>query len=333
MLRLFSLISCFCWSCSLLAQYPPAANVPGTSALAADSEQFVNWAQTCTINRGWQDISDPSLGLVDFGTEAAGIGPAGSNGVVSLGDGGSAILTFDPPIVDGPGWDFAVFENGFEFGQDQVYLELAFVEVSSDGTHFFRFPAHSLTDTSQQVDAFGGLLAQELNNLAGKYRALFGTPFDLAEMANQPLLDLQQITHVRLIDVVGSLDPAYASLDTAGRKINDPFPTPFETGGFDLDAIGVIHQQMPTSLHSIQSTNWQLFPNPLPQGNGLTVHSSSNGPSLEVQIVDSWGRSWGQQTVEPGVSSLSTQQLPSGWYVLHFQSNGRSLFHRKIHIQ
>ena len=30
-----------------------------------------------------------------------------------VGDGGSAILTFDTPIANGPGFDFAVFENGF----------------------------------------------------------------------------------------------------------------------------------------------------------------------------------------------------------------------------
>ena len=46
----------------------------------------------------------------------------------------------------------------------------------------------------------------------------------------------------------------YASYDSQGNIINDPFPTPFETGGFDLDAIGVIHSfvgiQESTSTHS-----------------------------------------------------------------------------------
>jgi hypothetical protein len=37
----------------------------------------------------------------------------------------------------------------------------------------------------------------------------------------------------------------YASCDSQGHQINDPWPTPFPTGGFDLDAVGVIHQKQP----------------------------------------------------------------------------------------
>ncbi|MEZ4549679.1 MAG: hypothetical protein R2874_04140 [Desulfobacterales bacterium] len=60
-------------------------------------------------------------------------GPAvGSSFDVVLGRGGSIILTFDPPVENGEGWDFAVFENSF----NDFNLELAFVEVSSNGTDF-----------------------------------------------------------------------------------------------------------------------------------------------------------------------------------------------------
>jgi hypothetical protein len=52
-----------------------------------------------------------------------------------------------------PGYDFAIFENGFPFGSGSFYLELAFVEVSSDGKHFVRFNAISNTDTTQQIDS------------------------------------------------------------------------------------------------------------------------------------------------------------------------------------
>ena len=45
---------------------------------------------------------------------------------VSLGDGGYAVVTFDKPITNGPGYDFAVFENGL----NDSFLELAFVVVS-----------------------------------------------------------------------------------------------------------------------------------------------------------------------------------------------------------
>ena len=36
---------------------------------------------------------------------------APGNGIVSLGDGGEAILSFERFIENGPGWDFAIFEN------------------------------------------------------------------------------------------------------------------------------------------------------------------------------------------------------------------------------
>ena len=58
-----------------------------------------------------------------------------------------ATVTFASPIYNGEGPDFAVFENGFDIDDEYDptgvlhFLELAFVEVSSDGENFFRFPA------------------------------------------------------------------------------------------------------------------------------------------------------------------------------------------------
>ena len=69
--------------------------------------------------------------------------------------------------------------------------------------------------------------ATEIYNLAGKYRAQFGTPFDLEELTGITGLDVNNVTHVKIIDVVGSLNESYASYDSQGNIINDPFPTPF----------------------------------------------------------------------------------------------------------
>src|SRR5262249_31074103 len=132
----------------------------------------------------------------------------------------------------------AVFENGFADG----FLELAFVEVSTNGADFARFPAVSLTPTATQIGSFGTLDATNLNNLAGKYRAGFGTPFDLSVVAGlSPAVDVAAIHFVRIIDVVGSINPALATHDSLGNAINDPYPTAFASGGFDLDAVGAIH--------------------------------------------------------------------------------------------
>ena len=87
------------------------------------------------------------------------------------------------------------------------------MEVSSDGVNYFRFPATSYTDTTVQTGSFGSTDATKINNLAGKYRALYGTPFDLEELKNENGLDVNNITHIKIIDVVGSIQNQYASRD------------------------------------------------------------------------------------------------------------------------
>lgn len=237
--------------CGTLAAGPfaPPADVAGSDAVAADHMGFVQWATGGTLVRGRTDITSATSLVASFGTIADAIGPADAESsnffsVVSLGDGGSATMVFLKPIQDIPGADFAVFENGF---QDD-FLELAHVEVSSNGIDFFRFPSVSLTQTSLQVGAFGALDATELHNLAGKYRGGFGVPFDLGEMKGlHPELDTQRITHVRVVDVVGSVNPAFGTRDSLGNLINDPFKTNFSTGGFDLDSVGAF-SELPSSF-------------------------------------------------------------------------------------
>lgn len=202
----------------------------------SDSSVFISWASACTVTRGPQDASNAAAGTASAGDASNAAGKADLL-TVSLGDGGSAICTFASPIVNGNGPDFAVFENSI----NDSFLELAFVEVSSDGVAFTRFKSHSLTDTTLQVDAFGSVDATKIDNLAGKYRGGYGTPFDLQQLAGTPGLDINRITHVRVTDVVGSIQDAYASRDGYNNKVNDPWPTPFPSSGFDLDAIGVIH--------------------------------------------------------------------------------------------
>ena len=225
--------------------YAPAAGQANSTAISAGSTSFHGWATgVVDLTRGPQDISDPESDVASFGVAESALGKSDATtdaplSVVSLGDGGSITLSFTAPITNGTGADFAVFENGFA----DNFLELAFVEVSSDGNNFFRFPSHSLTQTTTQVGTFGTLDPTNIDGLAGKYRAGFGTPFDLAQLAFvSPLLDVNAITMVRIVDVVGSIDPAYGTKDSDGHMINDPWPTGFPSSGFDLDAVGVLNQ-------------------------------------------------------------------------------------------
>lgn len=238
------------------AQFEPAAGTPGSSAIHKDSSIFINWAKKCVSERGYMDISNTSLGLTSAGFDANVTGVADGFTCVSLGDGGSAICEFNYSIKDEAGYDFAVFENSFV----DYFLELAFVEASSDGIHYFRFPSQSLTDTSSQVQTFDSLRCTQLHNLAGKYIANYGTPFDVADLPDTVILDKQNIRYIRVVDVVGCMLNEYCSRDAMGRKINDPWPTPFVTGGFDLDAIGVIHQNIESAILETSSSPFLFYP-------------------------------------------------------------------------
>ncbi len=303
----------FCYT-PINAQFAPPFGHEGNTAMYKDSSAFVAWANKCNVVRGFQDISNQSLGYTNVGDSSLAIGPAGTNGVVSLGDGGVAILEFSSPIMDGNGPDFAVFENGF----DNLFLELAFVEVSSDGIHFFRFPAISNTDTTIQTDGFGLTDASKLHNLAGKYRAEYGTPFDLSDLTNDALLNKQAITHVKVIDVVGSIQNQYCSRDANNHKINDPWPTGWGNGGFDLDAVGVIHQQT-VGIDELELTNVSVYPNPAT--NVLYVNLSSINYSLEV--INLIGEVVLKVENKSNTTSLELSNLKSGVYYLKISSEGK----------
>ena len=242
----------------------------GLSALAGLPAQagpysggYVGTAYNSTAVEGWATVvdsynpgpdqigSDPTTPTFNDTTQALGqanaINTQNSGDVVSLGDGGSIILSFASPIVNGPGADFSVFENGFESypGSGVGFLELATVSVSSNGINYFTFPDVSLTPTTSQVGSFGYLDPTNLYDLAGKTFAGTGTDFDLQELAgiSPLLLNLNDIQYVKITDVVGEDSAPYGTKDSLGNYINDPFPTDFPSSGFDLDAVAVLNNQ------------------------------------------------------------------------------------------
>lgn len=240
---------------SFHAQFAPAVDQIGTTAISKDSAVFQFWANEGVVSRGWQNIIDKKLGLATIGKIEDGLGIPDSR-VISLGDSGVITLSFPHRIQNGVGPDFAVFENSF----NSTYLELAFVEVSSDGNHFIRFPSTSLTPTVLQLGNDAIMEATQINNLAGKYKGGYGTPFDLEIVKDSSNLDVQNVKFVRLIDVVGSINPMYGTRDSQGNLINDPFPTPFPSSGFDLDAVGVINSEYASIKEKKIQIN--LWPNP-----------------------------------------------------------------------
>ena len=213
---------------------------------------FFAWAGSVVdYSRADGDLSfsDPSRALGEV---------TGDNfDVVSLGDltagriaagnaAGSITLELARPVRNLSGADFVVFENGLVArsntggaGPGGILAELAYVEVSSNGLDFFRFPATSLTPSA--VGGYGSISATNVLNLAGKhvnsYATSWGTPFDLAQVG------LQEVTHIRLVDIPG--DGSFK--DRAGSSIYDAWLT-FGSGGFDLEAVGVISSAMTYDL-------------------------------------------------------------------------------------
>jgi len=301
------------------AQFPPPVGQQGTTAIHKDSSVFVAWASQCVVVRGPQNIADIQSDTASAGEAWMATGVSGVNGTVSLGDNGYAVLTFDSPIYNGDGWDFAIFENGFS----NDFLELAFVEVSDDGINYYRFPATSLTQDTLQIGSFGTLDATKINNLAGKYRGGYGTPFDLDELSHLPL-NIDAITHVKIIDVVGSISPLYGTYDQYGNIINDPFPTSFPSGGFDLDAVGVIHGVNAAVNNASKNMTAKVYPNPASTYINVQFEGNLNS-SARLTIRDVFGKTLIMQENIAAQNShkiiINTAELKSNFYILGVETS------------
>jgi hypothetical protein len=231
----------------------PAATIlnPELRAWAATVEQYAPAPGLIPLN------SDPTKGLGPIGTtsdgQTASLGDLDATQIAAGAVPGSVTLGFATPFANGSGWDLAVFENAFAFfppNEDKWFAELAYVEVSSDGSNYARFPSVSLTTPETlfvpdfgtgPLRDFAGIDPTDTHNLAGVHSGLVGTPFDLAELETHPLvvggeLDLQAVRFVRLVDVPGN----GSFLDSLGNGILDTWVTTdlqFGNGGFDLDAV------------------------------------------------------------------------------------------------
>ena len=193
--------------------------------------------------------ADNLPGIV-LGPPGPSLATTGSTTVASLGPAGAMVYHWiDMEIEDRPGPDFIVFENAFFVGaaptgpeEDYtIFAEPAFVEVSSDGQSWYRFPydaqaldaARGGNIDRQQHLALRGLAGitptfsgnwtvpddPEVWDPAGQggVSGAGGDAFDLADVG------LARARWVRLIDA----------------ESNNGFPGAGE--GFDLDAVVVLH--------------------------------------------------------------------------------------------
>ena len=252
------------------------AGTGSTNAPNTVNPSFAGWATAVALY-------SPAPGVASQWTNASkALGPATGNNfdIVSLGDlnktqitsgvaPGKITLFFDSGIADKTGPDFVVFENGFVSGK-KVFAELGYVEVSSDGTNFARFPSVSLT--TNLVGAFGTINAHNVYNLCGKhvnaYGQSWGTPFDLSDVACDPLVrsnlvDLASIKYVRIVDIPGSGD--FLDSFSPANPIFDAWVTS-GSGGVDLEAIGVINSPLHHRIFASSTKYGRITPAGIPDG-------------------------------------------------------------------
>ena len=286
-------------------------------AISCESPAIAAWATGCTVTRGPQNLA-MSAEVASYGEPENATGAVAMNDystVVSLGDGGWAVLTFAAPIADQEGPDFAVFENTL----NDVGFELAFVEVSSDGNRFVRFPATSLTQTDVQCTLQSEFAPTFVHNLAGKHRLGYGTPFDLAELRDSAGLDITHITHVRIVDVVGSINPQLGTRDAYGHLVNDPYPTHNASCGFDLAGVAVL--QGSVGIDEASASALRLYPNPA--HTAVTLSGLNEG--ARVQVYDLMGREHLATQATGTRLRLDIYSLPAGHYLLKVDGESRKL--------
>ncbi len=205
---------------AMAGPYAPAAGLVGSTAIHRTDARIVAWGNRVTNYAVGTDC------LAQWQDPTKCLGPAGDDAthITCLGAGGTITLAFPGFLKNGPGADFAIFENAL----NDSFLELAFVEVSRDGVNFVRFPNHSATPAL--VSTYGALDPTNLQGLGCKYRQPYGEPYDLSDVG------LDEVAYVRLVDIIGT----GSARDSENRPIYDPYPNT-GSAGFDLDAIGVLN--------------------------------------------------------------------------------------------
>jgi hypothetical protein len=133
---------------------------------------------------------------------------------------------------------------------------------------------------------------------------------------------VDSITQIKIIDVVGSIDDDFTTYDSQGNKINDPWPTPFASGGFDLDAVAVIHNLFNQDIGENKKPDFHIFPNPVVDN--LNFESSQE---YHIELLTIKGKVLLQKNSKKAVIKMGN--FPKGIYLLRI-SNDKKKYIRKI---
>jgi hypothetical protein len=202
----------------------------------------------CSESQIGADTGSVAVPWADEVLEAAGDASRAVNGARGLGQtqGSTDVysLTVDPQdalvvgwsgavLTDGPGIDLVVFENPFDYGDGNRFMDLVVVSVSPDGLDFVDFP-HTYLASDPEIWSSD---PDDWDGFAGKTPVLLNEdtnavdPFD-AELSGGDGFDFADLP---------SGDPVAADILANGavavRLISADFPRDPVSNGADIDAV------------------------------------------------------------------------------------------------
>jgi hypothetical protein len=180
--------------------------------------------------------------------------------IVSIGKGGYITVTFESPILDGPGADFIVFENPFLYAGGQVFDEWLRVEASADGDTWYAFPYDTITGEGFAGRTPTAPAPADYRNPATSG----GDAFDIA------LLGLDTVRYIRLWDAT-------------------EYQTPDRLAA-ELDAVVAIHQ-VAFGVHRSAALSDRGFAGYRPSGKAARLSWQQEAPQPDrVFVYDLSGR-------------------------------------------
>jgi hypothetical protein len=179
------------------------------------------------------------------------------------------------------------------------------------------YPNHTEIPYDTQMNSFAVMDPRYITGFAGKYQMRYGTPFDLS-MVDSTLVNVNAITHIRITDVVGNIDSLYATYDSHGNPINDPWPTAFPTGGFDLDAVAILKEWLINGVENKSGASVVAYPNPAVD----QVYFKGLPNDQQIRIVNMQGIDVYAGTVNNG---LDVSNYIRGVYIVLSQQNNKVL--------
>lgn len=204
------------FACAACADGSPDSDA-GVAAVNELAQTFAIEVISLTVGEGGGFRSDEANTVVTGPPQGGGL-QSGSLDVVSLGWRGEIIVRLGVDVKDGDGPDLIVFENAFKSGP-RVFSEPGAVALSDDGETWHAFTCAKDLPAPNGCAGYTPVIAHPNNDVDPRdVETAGGDAFDLAD------LGISSARYVRIVD-----------------ESDAPGDVSLTTGGFDLDAIAVVH--------------------------------------------------------------------------------------------